>query len=253
MRYDKPSSGDFVHYLLRNLDIPKNKILFLHVKLHNIQEITKKSYKNLTKSLIDSLLELYQPKTILVPSFTYSFTKSGIFHRLFSKSEVGRFSEEVRTSYSEYRTPDPIFSVLDIKNHLQKNINYNTAFGKNSLFQYLTDENYITINFDLEELVSTGIHYIEKMFEVSYRYDKIFKGVVYYNENHWEHVKYIYFVRNLANDPNWNRPKIEQFLSDTGGLHLFVNDGIKISWISARATIKGLTLKLLEDETYLIT
>jgi aminoglycoside N3'-acetyltransferase len=107
--------------LCNPLKIPKQRILFLHVRLRNIHRVTGQSYLNLTQDFLKQLW-LFEPKTILIPSYTFSFMRSGLFHRLFSKSEVGRFSEEVRQHFAQYRTPDPMFSVLDTTNYLKKKV-----------------------------------------------------------------------------------------------------------------------------------
>ena len=250
----QPAKSGFVFNRLKKLDIPKNSILYLHVGLQNIHDITGLDYKDLSKSLLDSIWYLFQPQTILVPTFTYSFTKSGIFHRNFSKSEVGRFSAEVLKHFSKYRTPDPIFSVVDVTDYLSKldHVDYTNDYGDNSLFKYLSDQNYISISFDREKFGITQFHYIEKLFNVNYRYDKIFKGIIYHDETNWEHVKYSYFVHGGKAYSRWNRPKIEKFLTDVGVVHKSQDD-IGISWISAQDAIDSLRPKLLKDINYLIS
>ncbi|NLC72725.1 MAG: hypothetical protein GX684_03005 [Ruminococcaceae bacterium] len=182
MSYQRDYVESCVFDLLKQLNIPKKRIIFLHVKLRNFKKRVNASYEILSKAIITVFEDLFNPKTILVPTFTYSFTKSGIYHRAFSKSEVGRFSEE---KFAPYRTRNPIFSVVDVHNYLsnfENEINFNTAFDENSLFHFLDEEDCIIVNFGLEKLISTQLHYVERQMNVSYRYDKIFEGVVYHDE-----------------------------------------------------------------------
>jgi len=72
--------------IFKEINIPKGRIIVVHARLSNLKELMKVDYTEAARAIIDSIYELYQPKTILVPTFTYSFTKSGIYHRLFSKS-----------------------------------------------------------------------------------------------------------------------------------------------------------------------
>lgn len=256
LKKESQEADKFFIQLLEDAKIPDNRILYLHVKLRNIQTITNCSYKDLSISLINTLNVLFRPKTILIPVFTYSFTKSGIFHKLFSMSEVGRFSEEIRQGYLNFRTPDPVFSVIDINSYLLReefHINYEVAFGMGCLFEYLNKENCIFINIGLDEMISTQFHYIEKINNVPYRYDKIFNGIVYYNENSFKNINYTYYVRDLKLDPKWNRPKIEHLLIDKGSLNLTIKEGIRILWFSACDSAAILNEKIKEDEAYLIT
>ena len=52
--------------------------------------------------------------TIIIPTFTYSFTRTRKFDVLKSKSEIGNFSENYRLIYPRNRTSHPIFSCIII-------------------------------------------------------------------------------------------------------------------------------------------
>lgn len=251
----KSINNKYIYNLFRSVNIPKKRIIFLHCSLRNLKLLLEQSYKDISKAILISLISLFEPKTILVPAFTYSFTKTGLYHRIFSKSEVGRFSEEVRCCLANYRTPDPIFSVLDISDFLLKNekeIDYTTAFGRNSMFDFLNEDDGIILNFNLEEIVSTQLHYAEKVNEVSYRYDKVFNGVIYYDEYNWKKIKYKYFVRDLDHNPKWNREKIENYLISTGVLQTHIKDDIKISWFSSKSMLKAINTQLKKNQFFLI-
>jgi len=73
--------------ILNGLEIPKGEILFLLVKIKHIS--TKLLYSDISKNIINLLNKYYAPKTILVPTFTYFFTKTGIFNKLNTPSGVG--------------------------------------------------------------------------------------------------------------------------------------------------------------------
>lgn len=254
MIQNKVITSSYLTSLLSDLNIPKDHIIFLHVKLRDIKSNIDDDYSNIASFLLKNIEYLYQPKTVLIPSFTYSFTKSGIYHVLFSKSETGRFSEEVRLNIVKYRTPDPIFSVLDTANYLSRiNINYKTAFNEGGLFDFLNNEDAIIVNIGLDGFWATQTHYIENKNKVDYRYHKIFRGVIYYNYNQWANVKYNYFVRDLSINPSYNLLKREKYLQQTGSLKIYCKDKIKISWISAQSLMKHITNKLKEDIRYLIT
>ncbi len=240
--------------LFKHLTIPQKRIIFLHVKLRNLKDKLNAPYELLSRSILTVIEELFKPKTVLVPTFTYSFKKSGIYHRLFSKSEVGRFSEEVR-QFVSFRTPDPIFSVLDVNNYLpalEKDINYCAAFEENGLFHFLHEEDCIIVNIGMEQLISTQLHYIERQNNVSYRYNQTFDGVVYHDEINWEKVKYLYYFRDSKVLPVWNRKIVKNYLIESNVLHTLKEENIEVSWISAKSKSEAITNALLKDEFFLI-
>jgi len=249
---------EYVTSLLSGLDIPSNKILFPHVRLKGLKQkndILNLEYEALTQLLLDSFTDVFQPKTILVPTFTYSFTNSGIYHRNFSKSEVGRFSEEVRRKFATYRTPDPVFNVVDTTDHLVKldGLDYTTAFGINTLYEYLDDQDAVIVNFDINKpIISTQLHQIEKLNDVPYRYDKQFEGIICHDENQFTEIDYTYFVRDLDRDPNWDRSKIREYLIEEGVLQVASLDGVKVTAIFAQDKRKYISKQLSDDPEFLI-
>ena len=247
---------EFIYGFLNELDIPSGRILFLHVRLKglkNHENIVTTDYPALTSLLLDVFENLLSPTTILVPTFTYSFTDSGIFHRIFSQSEVGRFSEEVRLHFAKYRTPDPIFNIADTTDHLEStSIDYTTAFGKDSMFDYLHHDDCIIVNFDLPKLLMTQVHYIEHEFGVSYRYNKSFEGVVYSDYTEWYDIEYDYYVRDLDEDPMMDYKKRYKMLDSAGVLHHVQQDGIDAWWTTAQDKYDVLLEALSEDERVLL-
>lgn len=189
-----------------------------HVILHvNLKAIKKKgtTYSETALSLI-KLVQNQQPASIIIPTFTYSFTKTHLFNLFDTPSEVGKFSEEIRLFHDkEFRTRDPIFSVIDILNFGFQTSEWNEdAFGKNSIWQFWNDKNGIIINIGLDTIVSTQIHYIEKQSKVPYRENILIQGtavdtVAKSKTTEFESdINYQYFARNLDINAKWDRPKI---------------------------------------------
>jgi hypothetical protein len=96
--------------------------------------------------------ELYSPLGILVPAFTYSFTKTGIYDRANTPSEVGRFGEEIRLAFPPaQRTMNPVFSVIDCHSILKSDeLSEDTAFGRHSLWNHLNEIGHICVNVNLQ-------------------------------------------------------------------------------------------------------
>lgn len=254
-------AGEDAEYLkqwLSDLDVPANRIVFPHVRLKglaNHEDIRTEDYRSLTKLLLDVIEDEFVPQTVLVPTFTYSFTNSGVYHRTFSQSEVGRFSEEVRRDADVYRTPDPVFNVVDTGEYLSTltDIDYTEAFGPDSLYAHLDEQDAIILNIDLNRpIISTQLHYIERINDVPYRYDKEFEGVMYETPESFQEIEYTYFVRDLDRDPQWDREHIRTYLSDHDGLSIETKEGLDATAISAQTKRELITKQLREQPEFLL-
>ena len=112
---NKPKSfSDKIKLELKNSGLEKNKILMLHVRLKKITNNYEVDYKEAVDVIL-MILKSYNPKNIIVPSFTYSFANGEPFPYLKSPSEVGLFSEIFRKNYSRHRVIDPMFSNCHLK------------------------------------------------------------------------------------------------------------------------------------------
>lgn len=246
--------------LFNHVNIPKHRILFLHVKLRELRALTDHSYHQLTHNLLHTIQQLYQPVAILVPTYTiYTFMFGRVFHLLFSQSEVGRFSEEVRRHFTQFRTPDPMFSVADVMGYLPHNVPetvYRKMFGRDGLLYYLMEQDYVIVNIGLEVLYATQVHLVENLVGVDYRFEKEFAGVMYYDEQHWEKVVYPAYVRSINVQkiayPSYDQAKRERYLLERGELQTVTNQNIKIAWISSQLFSQSIQSALLQDRHFLI-
>lgn len=247
--------------LLSGLAIPKNRVIFLHVALKDLQQLTQKSYHDLSREILASLYKLYTPKTILVPTYTFrSFILSGVFHRTFSRSEVGRFSEEVRLHHAQYRTPDAMWSVADTGDYLTYlGLDYSrNDFLEGSLFYHLNTEDYIIMNIGLTGAFATQIHCVERACDVDYRQMQIFGGVFYDDESHWKSIKYETYMRRFNEEveyyPPYDNVKREKYLLMKEVLRYKpLSETLKISWINAQTLTETLTTAVELDEHFLVT
>ena len=237
---------------LQKLNLPKNEILFLHVRLKGLDDNI--SYAALSNEIIEVLTELYNPKTILVPTFTYSYTKQGVYNKVTSPAEVGRFSEEIRNSYDPtFRTNNPVFNVIDTKNYLKNYpLKEESAFGEDSLMHLLHKRGHVVVNINVAEFISTYLHFLEFNYKVPYRYIKNFPGEVIFSENESKQIDYKYYVRDLDKDTAWNREKIKMTLLEEGGLSFFDFENFDVMWSHSKEIEKILGPKLEADGNFLL-
>ncbi|MBF7049334.1 AAC(3) family N-acetyltransferase, partial [Campylobacter volucris] len=148
--------------------------------------------------------------TLIMPTFTYSFCKNEVYDKLNSYTKMGALNEYFRKCEGVKRTNDPIFSFA-IKGAKQNLFLKDTksCFGENCVYDVLTKENGKLINFGNTESF-TYIHFPEEIVKISYRYNKIFKGIII-DENQKKYKKEInFFVRHEGLYPDGN--KIRNFL-----------------------------------------
>ena len=228
----------------KDLDfIPKKRNVLLHVKVKGIIN-HKSNYKKKSLEILNFFKK--NQKSILVPCFTYNFCKSKRINLDNAVCEVGRFSEEVRKCQKKNRTLDPIFSFVNIDKKLKvKKYFYTNAFDNESVFKLICDKNFIIVNINLENIVSTQFHKLEFDHKVSYRKNKIFEGYV-----NGKKISYNYFVRNRKFEIN--RKKIlKQLIQNDIVIQRKIN-GIFIRYFEAKKFSKFLNNKLKKNKLYLV-
>ena len=237
----------------KKIGLRNGKIIMLYVNLKPFYKITNIPYPTLTKIIVKAVKH-FKPKSILVPSFTYSVTKSKKFDVHKNKSEVGRFSEEIRLNFSKTRTLDPVFSVMDVQNWLanQRKINTNISFGHHSIWKRLFDKNCIMINLGIKYFVSTQVHYLEKIKNVPYRKNKKFNIKILENERKLKNMKYTFFARDLEKNKLLDWKKIFLTLINYKYLKSFFFKKIRISLIETKAFHKVLNSKINLNSYFLV-
>jgi aminoglycoside 3-N-acetyltransferase len=151
------------------------------------------------QELIRQIIEYFSPDgTVVVPTFSYSFTKNENFEADNTPSEIGKFSESFRRYPLIRRSNHPIFSVAGIGNHFEKfeNSRIDDCFGDGTAFDllYKLGGKIICLGCDFDRV--TFAHYVEQYFEVPYRYMKNFSGYIIKDGNQ-NHLTTSYYVRKL--------------------------------------------------------
>ena len=135
-------------------------------------------------SLCNSFFKVIQSQigikgTIVVPAFTYSFPRKQKFNLNSQINEMGIFSEWLRKKPDSLRSLDSSYSVVawGKKANFFTNQVPENSFGPNSFFDRLDKEEgtILNLNFDAG---STYLHYLEREYNVEYRFDKTFEGLI---------------------------------------------------------------------------
>lgn len=139
--------------------------------------------------------------TLVVPTFSYSFTKNEDFDPLTTPSEIGLFSNSFLGMNGVKRSLNPIFSVAAIGRNAQlfSSSNIKDCFGEGTAFDLLMSTNAVSVCLGCNLKNMTFVHYVEQKKKVKYRHLKSFEGNIIINKEKHK-IKTTYFVRDLNNE-----------------------------------------------------
>jgi aminoglycoside 3-N-acetyltransferase len=188
--------------ILKDLNIKRSDIVMLHSDLTNF--LPDCSWLKKCETFYKYLDKYFgKSGTVLIPTFSYSFCKTGIYNKSNTKSDVGIFSEFYRNKKSGLRSDHPIFSFVCSGKYSKffNNNNSNSATGAGSIFEKLLNVNGKILLFGVGIHSCTFLHFVEQSKKVPYRYSKYFK-----KKNLKYNKKYEFYVRNTEKfnfyDPN---------------------------------------------------
>jgi aminoglycoside N3'-acetyltransferase len=245
--------------LLLTLGIPRDSVVVAHVRLRGLlpelEGLPGFCYSELAVTLLSLMEEVFQPRGILVPTFTYSFTRTGIYDRTATPCEVGRFGEEMRLRCApEARTMNPVFSFVDCHSVFDPLAeSEDSAFGPETLWARLQSIGHVGLNLNVPGLFSTYIHYLEALHKVPYRFSKRFPGRVSADGANWRQVAYEYSVRDLERDPRWQRQKMKACFEQAGILHSAPDAPVLMRWLRSEDMDRVIGAALATDREFLIS
>ena len=176
----KLKSNIYLKSLFNSLNIKKNDNIVLHSNIAGLYQFEGKIQKKHYIFFLNFILNFIGKNgTLLVPTYNYDFTKGIPYNRKKTNSQVGAFGNALIKKYFKLRTFDPIFSHL-VFGKLKKEIfscKHDEAFGEKSVFAKLKKKNFKIICFCCSTNNITYLHYLEKKFNVKYRFNKIFKVI----------------------------------------------------------------------------
>lgn len=191
--------------------------------------------------------------TLVVPTFTYSFTDGDRFDPASTASDMGLFSEFVRDHPESVRSADPNFSVSAI-GRCSENLTESppaNSFGPDSFWERFlaVDGTYCNFNFDA---ASSSIHYVERCFDVPYRWDKPFAGTLV-RDGYEERRVFYHYVRDLgeeAHEPDF--AAFDEIARQAGVVEQTVLGKGQVVSIGAQETYDVIEQAYLADRSILI-
>ncbi len=200
--------------------VRRGATLMLHADAIVLAQLPLMTAEQRFDVLFDALDDVLGPDgTLIMPTFTYSFTKGEPFEPATTPSAVGLLTEAFRTRPGVRRSGDPIFSVA-VRGRLADRFAQaatDDCFGPSSAFAILAEQDawLACLGCSLDRLTFT--HYVEQTVGVDYRDFKTFTGVLV--EGGFETPASVrYFVRDLDRDTAIDLSRLKAALIEGGTL-----------------------------------
>ena len=193
--------------------------------------------------------------TLVMPAFSYSFTRNETFDVLNTTSTVGMLTEYFRKQKDVCRSADPIFSVTARGARADElcSASPKECFGPSSAFAALHRLNGYIVCLGCS-LTSGGtfVHYVEKSNGVDYRYDKIFRGTVVWPDGLSTEEAVVYYVRNLERKSSADLRRLQSRLEANGQLKKSTLGRVRVLGVRAIDFYETASQMLKEDPSSLI-
>jgi aminoglycoside N3'-acetyltransferase len=241
---DRPPSRFPFSELQAVLDDYDDSTVFLHVGLSHVNAaFGERSYDRLYGELAR------QFDSVLVPGFTPSFRDSGVYHKRYSRPQVGMFPILFMDD-ADYRTDDAIHSIQVAGPYRFTDCDHHDTFGPGGCYAQLDRDNVLIANIGTNRLVSTQFHYVSFNTDPPYHEPETHSGVMYHDEESHEEID----QRNdrFTSYYSWNRWKMEEYLAERGVLDRRDKNGLKLSFFRAREMREAVEPKVDEQPYYMV-
>ncbi len=204
--------------------------------------------------VLDAVLAALGPAgTLVVPTFTYSFTKGEVFDLDYSPSTVGRLTEQVRRRPGVLRSRHPLFSVAAVGPlaHAFATSATGDCFGPGTAFDllYRHGGKIACLGCGFDRI--TFVHYVEQCARVDYRYNKRFDGLI--RRDGVEVAGSVnYLVRDLARDTPCDLGRLKRRLQESGRLRSAAVGRVGLLAVTAQDFLETANALLAEDPAALI-
>lgn len=245
-RFGEASASSFPFAEFRSiLDEYDDPEIFVHVGLSDVNAaFGDRSYDRLCSALTS------QFESVLVPGFTPSFRKSGVYHKEYSQPQVGMFPVLFMDD-SGYRTNDPLHSIQVAGEYRFDGCNHQNTFGPDGCYAQLDEDNVLIANIGTNRPVSTQFHYVSLQADPPYHTTDTHSGEIYYDDS--THREVTQTNDTFESVYGWSRWKIERYLEEQGVLDDRSRNGLKLSFVRARDMREALEPKIEEDPYYMVT
>lgn len=219
-----PASGiqaGEVGQALTRAGIAPGDALLLHCDAMAAAQMTHLPPQERLKALLQAIQAHLGPNgTLVLPTFTYSFTQGQDYDPANTPSQVGLLTERFRQLPGVRRSLDPIFSVAALGARAEELTRGPVAqcFGPDSFFGRLHRLGGKIVCLGCTLQVVTFLHYVERALGVDYRFDKTFRGRLRQHDGAWAESQVVFFARDLGRASESVLMPLQQRLEAAGRL-----------------------------------
>lgn len=230
---------------------PEDEIIVVHSGLWSFGRFVDLPLSELVSGLIDWLLEAVGPgRTLLMPTYTFSYPSSRVFDLALTPGETGQLCETFRLRQGAVRTWSAINSyaaVGPLARELAPVLG-ETLWGSGSLMELFELEGARICTLGLPFNRGCSIcHRAEELSQASYRYYKAFPGVWSENNSQERPWREVMYVRGLPVRQDYT--PINDALAERGHLRMAAVGEIELASALAR-DIVATSLQLLAADPY---
>jgi aminoglycoside 3-N-acetyltransferase len=243
---------------LADMGVEPGDTLFVHSDVRTSLRVEGARVPDKLSTIAQGLAGAVPEGALVLPTFTYSFTRNEDFDVDASPSTVGALSEWFRGRPGIRRTADPLFSVAlhaslgDPADQALLTPGDTDSFGPRSVFARLRelDAKLLCWGTDIQAL--TFVHHAEQLLSVPYRFMKDFSGVVRSQGNATE-VTASYYVRRLERGTEvWLHPLGADLLRDGGARTTTLPDGPELFLTDTGSVLETIRRELDANPDYLL-
>ena len=235
---------------LKNIGIKNNDTVFFYIDAALISQIASPKNINKNEFFINEIIKFFYPNgTIVMPTFTYSFTKNENYDLKKTPSLTGLITELFRKNKEVSRSSHPIFSVAVNGKKTKEFLNCTSSdcFGEKTTFDLMKKLNakIVCLGCSLDRV--TFVHYIEQQFNVKYRFFKNFSGHIIDKKKYYCDTRF--FVRNTEIDMKLSLDYFEHIAEQRGSLKKKIFGRFYIRSISSNDFF-NLGMEMLSNNEY---
>lgn len=240
--------------------VSKGELVLIHSDIKKTCWLLREDFED-DKSIINFIIDTFintlgEEGTLLIPTFNWDFCEGKPFDYKNSPAKTGALPTEALKRKDFKRTKHPIYSFA-VNGKLQEEFlacENVSAFGMDSPFGLLWKYDGKIILWDVDYQNSfTFVHFVEQVYNVDYRYEKLFTAP-YIDENGIEELRtYSMFVRDLEKGVLTHVNPIGKILEDESISEVKDFYGIKIRVMSAKKSFERISLELKRNSSILIT
>ena len=218
--------------------------VFVHIGLSDVKTALQ---RNPYEAIIETLTAEFE--SVLAPGFTRSFRDTRVFDVDETSPEVGAFSS-LFFGDAAYRTPDPLHSILVDGPYRFDDCTFRDTFSPDGCYGQLSADNVLYLNIGTPWLVSTQLHYVERVCDVPYAGTTEVDGELTADgtteritQRTYDKNNYLYF---------WNRRGLRDDMVEAGVLDHYVLNGLNVMGLRAGEMQAFLEPRIEEDPYYLV-